>query len=439
MGFRELDDQVGASSRGFVYFVYNIRDTDGVIDNTRSYNPTAVRKLSFEGLTVSILSHEVSDLCLGKPALNSLSVSATVGNALSALKRFDDLFLSVWSCNQHQHCNSPRSINSDFAECKCVGKVCLVDVICFLSKEENLKNPGKALQEPVSVLLSSKVPGLVRHLEPHASLLEAIDLILGGAQNLVIPLHNPFTRKKLVHKSSADSTLHNNREYCWLTQEDIVRYLLNSIGTFSPTPTHSIGSLNIIETDSFFTIHYDDPASSALPLISQSLVKQTSVAILDTDGKLIDEISPFTLNFCDETVAAAIATLSAGELLAYIECSDQPEDLIKLVKERLEERNLGPALDLIEEESGISSPSSSSDEEFGMGRSGKIAGNSARVGRSTEIIVCYPWSSLVAVMIQALSHRISYTWVIEEDSALVGVVTFSGMIQVLRERLKSLA
>ncbi|KAJ6999790.1 hypothetical protein D5086_008026 [Populus alba] len=392
-------------------------------------------------MAVSILSHEVSDLCLGKPALSSLSVSATVGEALSALKRFGDLFLSVWSCDQHHRCNSPRSIKVDFAECKCIGKVCLADVICFLSKEENLKNPGKALQEPVSLLLNSKVSGLVRHLEPHASLLEAIDLILEGAQNLVIPLHSPFTRKKLISKSTANSTLHNNREYCWLTQEDIVRYLLNSIGLFSPTPNHTIESLNIIDTESF-TVHYDDPA--ALPLISQSLVKQTSVAILDADGKLIGEISPFTLNFCDETVAAAIATLSAGELMAYIECGDPPEDLIMVVKQRLEERNLGPALDLIEEESGIlssssdSSYSSSSDEEFGMGRSGRVAGNSARAGRSTETIVCYPWSSLVAVMIQALSHRLSYIWVIEEDGTLVGVVTFAGMIKVLRERLRSM-
>ncbi|KAJ6416576.1 hypothetical protein OIU84_002437 [Salix udensis] len=114
-------------------------------------------------MAVSILSHEVSDLCLGKPALSSLSASATVGDALSALKRSGDLFLSVWSCDRLHHCNSPRPDKVDFEECKCVGKV----------------------------------PGLVRHLEPHANLLDAIDVILGGAQNLVIPLHNPFTRKKL--------------------------------------------------------------------------------------------------------------------------------------------------------------------------------------------------------------------------------------------------
>ncbi|KAF2303347.1 hypothetical protein GH714_016981 [Hevea brasiliensis] len=332
-------------------------------------------------MAVSLLAREVSDLCLGKPALRSLSVSATVGDALSSLRRFGDPYLSVWSCDHH--CNASRSKVSDVNECRCIGKVCMVDVICFLCEEDNLKNPGSALQEPVSVILP-KVPGLVRHLEQNASLVEAIDLILEGAQNLVIPIHSPFSRKKLTHKPSSNSTLHDNRvQYCWLTQEDIIRYLLNCI-----------------------------------------------------DGKLIGEISPYVLNSCNESVAAAIATLSTGDFMAYIDCGDPPEDLIRLVKERLEERNLGEALELLEEESEISA--SSSDEEFGLGRSGRLGRRSSRVVRNTDAIVCFPWSSLVAVMIQALSHRVSNVWVVEEDGTLVGIVTFAGMMKVFRERLKSM-
>ncbi|KDP20947.1 hypothetical protein JCGZ_21418 [Jatropha curcas] len=394
-------------------------------------------------MAVSLLAREVSDLCLGKPALRSLSISATVGDALSALKRSEDPYLSVWSCDHRRHASRSKI---DVNGCRCMGKVCMVDVICFLCKEDNLKNPSSALQEPVSVLLP-KVPGLVRHLDPHASLLEAIDLILEGAQNIVIPVHSPYTRKKLTYKPSSNSTLHNNREYCWLTQEDIVRYLLNCIGLFCPTPNHTIEFLKIIDTKSSSAICYDEPASSALPLISQSLVKQTSVAIVDIDGKLIGEISPYTLNSCDESVAAAVATLSAGDLMAYVDCCSPPEDLVRLVKERLEEMNLGAAVDLLEEASVISpssscsSYSSSSDEEFGLGqlgRSGRLGGHSTRVVRRTDAIVCFPWSSLVAVMIQALSHRVSCAWVVEEDGTLVGVVTFAGMLNVFRERLKSM-
>lgn len=275
--------------------------------------------------------------------------------------------------------------------------------------------------------------------------MEAIDVILEGAQNLVIPIQTRnSTRKKLLNlkSPSSDFTLHNNREYCWLTQEDIIRYLLNCIGLFCPTAINPINSLNVIESDNIPVVPYDDPASSALALICSSLAHQTSVAIVDVEGKLIGEISNFTLNCCEETTAAAIATLTAGDLMAYIDCGGPPEDLVQLVKERLEERGYGAFVELMEEESTISSSSSfcssSSDEEFGPVRTGKLGGYSARLVRRSEAIVCYPWSSMVAVMIQALAHRVSYVWVVEEDGTLSGMVTFAGMLKVLRERVKSM-
>ncbi|KAK9267777.1 hypothetical protein L1049_010212 [Liquidambar formosana] len=284
-------------------------------------------------MAVSLLAHEVSDLCLGKPALKSLPVSATVADALTALKRSGENYLSVWSCD-----HSSRTTRVDFNDCRCVGKVCMVDVVCFLCKDENLPCPSTALQSPVSVLLP-KVPGLVTHIEPHSSLLEAIDLILDGAQNLIVPIQSRNARKKLLlHKQSLSSTLHNGREYCWLTQEDVVRFLLNCIGIFSPIAAFSIDSLNIIDTEHILAVHYNDPASSVLPFISQSLMTQTSIAIIDETDKLIGEISPFTLACCDETVTAAIATLSAGELMAYIDCGGPPEDLIRIVKAKLKEK-----------------------------------------------------------------------------------------------------
>ncbi|PON36786.1 CBS domain containing protein [Parasponia andersonii] len=383
-------------------------------------------------MAVSLLAREVSDLCLGKPALRPLSATATVAEALSALKRLGEASLGVWSCDH----------SSDDHQCRCVGKICMVDVICFLSREENLASPASALQAPLSLLLP-KVPGLVMHLEPNARLLDAIDLILEGAQNLVIPIQ--ASRKKLYQKpTSFNSARHNNREYCWVTQEDIIRYLLNCIGLFSPTPANPISSLNVIDDQNIFAVHYDDPASAALPLITHSLVRQTSVAVVDGDGKLVGEISPATLNSCDETVVAAIATLSVGDLMAYIDCGGPPEDLLQLVKDRLQERNYGALLEFIAEDSAISSSSSlcssSSDEEFGFGKSGKFGGNSAaKMGRSSEAIVSYPWSSLVAVMIQALAHRLSYVWVVEEDGTLTGIVTFAEMLKVFRERLNSMA
>ncbi|KAK8974175.1 hypothetical protein V6N11_064660 [Hibiscus sabdariffa] len=399
-------------------------------------------------MAATFLEREVSDLCLGKPPLRSLSSSATVTDALAALKRSGDNCISVWSCNHGLSAEGGAyKVNTaGFDECRCVGKVCMADIICFLSEEENLSNPGTALQAPLSVFIR-KTGEVIRHLEPNASVVEAIDLILEGAQNLVIPLEKKGrnSRKKLLQSSLWNSTFHNNRQYCWLTQEDIVRFLVNAIGLFSHIAVNPINSLGVINAHNIPTVHYDDPASSALPTISQSLEMQTSVAIVGGDGRLVGEISPFTLNSCGEDAAAAIATLSAGDLMAYIDCGGPPEDLVRLVKERLRERNLVKALELVEEDSGISSvsspcSSSSEDEQFRVGmRNGRSGGYAAKVVRRSKAIVCRPWSSLVAVMIQAVSHRASYVWVVEEDRTLAGIVTFAGMLKVFQERLRTVA
>ncbi|KAL8205501.1 hypothetical protein R6Q57_009052 [Mikania cordata] len=151
-------------------------------------------------------------------------------------------------------------------------------------------------------------------------MLDAIDLIINGVQNLVIPIKNNLKRKQLRQLLSIPpATYAGGREFCWLTQEDVMRFILSSIGLFSPTAAYSIESFGIITTE-FLTINYHSPASKAMDAISISLADQTSVAAVDDDGMLIGEISPFTLTYCDEMVAAAVTTLSAGDFMAYIDC-----------------------------------------------------------------------------------------------------------------------
>lgn len=258
--------------------------------------------------------------------------------------------------------------------------------------------------------------------------------------------HSTSSRRKQQQQpkiSTATTTIHNGREFCWLTQEDVVRFLLSSIGLFSPIPALSIDSLGIITTDGVLSTDYHSPAIAALGLISRSLADQTSVAVVDADGVLIGEISPLTLASCDETSAAAIATLSAGDVMAYIDGSGPPEDLVRVVNRRLKERNLEGIVDDFIVLSSQSS-SSSSDEESSLasptttlarsaGRYSRSASYSARMARRAEAIVCHPKSSLVAVMIQAIAHRVNYVWVVDDDSCLVGIVTFSAILKVFRE------
>ncbi|KAL6975389.1 hypothetical protein U1Q18_024185 [Sarracenia purpurea var. burkii] len=407
-------------------------------------------------MAVRLLAYEVADLCLGKPPLSYLSISATVGDAVSALKTSDDSYISVWSCDHSSPQPKYAGIDAD-ADCRCVGKVSMVDVICYLCKDNHLSSPSSALKSPVSVLLSD-VPGRVRHVEPSSSchlyssaravvnnnlcryfLLEAIDAILQGAQNLVVPIKSNSRRKLQKSLLVSPTTAHNGREFCWLTQEDVIRFLLGSIGLFSPIPALSIDALDIITTE-ILAVDYHSPAASALGAIYHSLIEQTSVAVVDDDGILIGEISPFTLACCDETVAAAVTTLSAGDLMAYMDCGGPPEEIVRVVKARLKEMKLEKIMkEFIISSTNILSNSSSSDEESlpRPGRCSRSCSYSARMMRRAEAVVCHSRSSLAAVMIQAIAHRVNYVWVVEDDYSLAGIVTFSKILEVFYQHSQS--
>ncbi|KAM0013985.1 hypothetical protein Hdeb2414_s0039g00734881 [Helianthus debilis subsp. tardiflorus] len=116
--------------------------------------------------------------------------------------------------------------------------------------------------------------------------------------------------------------------------------------------------------------------------------------------------------------------------MAYIDCGWPPEDIIKLVEIRLKDRNLKGMLESFSvyfSEINVNSKlcatlSSSSDDEMlnspvsvMSGRFSRSSSYSARITRMAEAIVCYLGSLLVAVVIQAIAHRVSYVWVIEED------------------------
>ncbi|XP_047308908.1 CBS domain-containing protein CBSX5-like [Impatiens glandulifera] len=380
-------------------------------------------------MAVRFLAREVSDMCLGKPQLRPLPISASVSDALSALRTTGESSVSVWKC---EHSSPKKTANLD--SCRCVGKVCMVDIICFLCREDNLSSPSIALQAPISDLIGNNAR-LVKHLDPHSRLSEAIDCILDGAQNLIIPIDNKLSKSR---NKQPTTTLHNGQEFCWLTLEDVVRFILNSIGVFSPVSAMSIDSLHIIDPH-VMTIHYEEPASSALNYISRSLIEQKSVAVVDEHIRIIGEISPNTLGCCDKTVAAAISTLSAGDLTSYIDYGGPPEDLVRLVKVTLKEKKLEGMYLMMEEISTSSRTtattsgcSSSSDDKIGLVRRNGGTGRYPQKMRRSEAIICHPWSSLVAVMVQALAHRMSHVWVVGEDHCLLGIVTFYGILHVFR-------
>ncbi|GFY80787.1 hypothetical protein Acr_01g0005960 [Actinidia rufa] len=308
-------------------------------------------------MAVRLLSYKIADLCLGKPPLRPLSASATVGDAVTALKASDDdCHVSIWS--RDPLLDGPE--NDSSGEYLCVGKVCMADVICHLCKAENLSRLRRRLSSPPSLFFCS--------LKFRAS--------------------SPLNFQSLV--TTAWSLLQ------W--------------GPFPALSPNKHPSLSWITTEFWF-----------------------------------GEISPFTLACCDEIVTATITTLSVGDLIAYLDCGSPPKEIVRVVKTRMKEMDLK---EMSEKVNFFDIPSNYyySDEEFSslassLPRSSRYSRScsvSARMRRA-ELVVCHPESSLAAVMVQAITHRVNYVWVIEEDYSVFGMVTFSNILKVLYEHLKSMA
>uniref|UniRef100_A0A0A9CB73 Uncharacterized protein n=1 Tax=Arundo donax TaxID=35708 RepID=A0A0A9CB73_ARUDO len=103
-------------------------------------------------------THDVSDLCIGKPPLRWLPPSSTVADAIAELvggsSRGPDAAVAVWDGKE----------GSDVA-----GRVCMADVLLFLCADGNLASPAAALQASLSDLLAAGAPP-VRRIEPDARL-----------------------------------------------------------------------------------------------------------------------------------------------------------------------------------------------------------------------------------------------------------------------------
>jgi hypothetical protein len=116
----------------------------------------------------------VADLTLGKPCLFPLSTSATVAQALKALKYNKDIdVLSVWVESSSSEGGSaaeaqaglPKNGGRARDRYRCGGMVTTSDIITFLATPENLLKPGAAMNTPLSVLYPSLTQA-VQHVHP---------------------------------------------------------------------------------------------------------------------------------------------------------------------------------------------------------------------------------------------------------------------------------
>ncbi|XP_024383644.1 CBS domain-containing protein CBSX5 [Physcomitrium patens] len=479
-------------------------------------------------------ARQAGDLAVGKPPLHKYPKNLSVGEALRALKKSSDLELSLWeelcpltekpkqeaaplahgtAWKGHRHVSSDHALGNGtdsngykvFSQglWRCVGKLSMVDITCFLARDESLADPSAALRTPVSAIVSESAFTIV-HVDSKSKLFDALAHVLDGVHHLVVSIDQSVSNRLARYNSMPRSArvahhailkpnegkfldsrfslptkiqAEGPQEYCWLTPEDILQFLLSCISLFSPLPMMTIQQLGIINMD-VLSVKSDADVITALPLIQQAARNMTAVAVVEVeeenvvDLKLVGEISPFTMKGCDEKAALALATLSVRDFLAFsCDCECPPNSLVERVESRICEKlehlqvsrteslladtdspplfasspvgsvsSVGPLASMYSFDSG--EESSSSDEDcighsptgpFGSSHRSSYSYYKGRLAPN----MCRPWSSLVAVMVQALTHRVGYIWVTDSDNTLIGIVTYLDLIRCILSHLHS--
>lgn len=119
-------------------------------------------------------SRQVGDLALGKPAVRRLPITATVGEALKFLKKTHGPHLGLWVQQQSQSTTVRNNLHREQenflvdpnpVSWQCVGRVSMIEIICFLARDESLLDLAAALKAPLSVFVSPTSSSAIHHVD----------------------------------------------------------------------------------------------------------------------------------------------------------------------------------------------------------------------------------------------------------------------------------
>ncbi|KAL4376925.1 hypothetical protein GQ457_02G039790 [Hibiscus cannabinus] len=395
------------------------------------------------------LYHVVGDLTVGKPELEEFSETETVASAIRAIRESTECGISVWK----RRTNPGMIENNEMRQQRFVGILTSLDVVSFLARPQCLDDHAKAIKTLVSDVV---VPNnaLLKIVDPGTRLIDALEMMKQGVRRLLVSKNtiwkgmskrfsilyhgkwlknmegscgNLSANTSFSSSSSCSSptpAYMNNNNFCCLSREDIIRFLLGCLGALAPLPLSSISSLGAINQN-YSSIDASRPASEAM---QKHPGDPSAFAIMEStpEGhhRILGEISVSKLWKCDYLAAAwALANLSAGQFVMGIE-------------DNVSSRWLNDVCDNSKprKHSSTNSGFNPAGPSFGVGRS-------TYRGRSAPL-TCKTTSSLAAVMAQMLSHRATHVWVTEgkddDDDVLVGVVGYTDILAAVTKQPSSM-
>ncbi|KAL2634782.1 hypothetical protein R1flu_006261 [Riccia fluitans] len=328
---------------------------------------------------------KIGDLAMTKGRVISVPETATVLDVLHTLTANNITAVAVAGSANHWVGAGGTYITE--GQTQYIGIVSVLDVVLHIA--DNVSSPRKDMDIlAVNIIGQSDESRTLWTLSPNTTLLEAMEPLSKGVHRFLVPVGGMADPSV-----TGAETVESAPKFVFLTQTDIVRFLLQNLDMLGPVVGRTVESLGLIDSG---IPPLAVPANMALVDVLRLMRKEgglTAVAVVAPMNGITPGSQP--------------KPMRGGQILGTLSASDF--------------RGLGP--------DSLRTLTDFSVSQFLMTMSG------AKTPRAP--VTCRPTTPLGTMMGSAITSKVHRVWVVNDDGWLVGVVTFSDIIRAVRQEIRT--
>ncbi|TKY48068.1 SNF1-related protein kinase regulatory subunit gamma PV42a [Spatholobus suberectus] len=298
-----------------------------------------------------------------------------------------------------------------------IGMVTMLDIVAHIAGDDHLsggdditKDLDQRMSDPVSSVIGHSFEGLsLWTLNPNTSLLDCMEVFSKGVHRAMVPVDS-----QVENVSAGVELVESASSYQMLTQMDALRFLNDRAGEIQSILSRSVQDLGA-DTEQIYAITDRTKLVDAIKCLKAAMLNAVPIVRASDVGEddhkqhinasLINSLRAL-FGRCRKLIGTFSATDLRGCHLATLKSW------------------LGISALAFTEEVASSPLYTASD------------GSQNRASRR-ELVTCYAESSLSEVIEKAVTRHVHRVWVVDQEGLLVGVVSLTDVIRVIRLSLLS--
>ncbi|XP_020227441.1 SNF1-related protein kinase regulatory subunit gamma-like PV42a [Cajanus cajan] len=288
-----------------------------------------------------------------------------------------------------------------------IGMVTMLDIVAHIAGDDHLscgdnvtEDLDQKLSDPVSSIIGHSFEGLsLWTLNPNTSLLDCMEVLSKGVHRAMVPVDGQELEENV---SAGVELVESASSYLMLTQMDVLRFLNDRARELQSILSRSVQDLGA-NTEQIYAITDRTKLVHAIKCLKAAMLNAVPIVKASNVGE--DDHKQHINGRCRKLIGTFSATDLRGCYLATLKSW------------------LGISALAFTEEVASSPLYRESDMQ--------------NRGYRRELVTCYGESPLSEVIEKAVTKHVHRVWVVDQEGLLVGVVSLTDIIRVIRHYLLS--